>query len=132
MKITTRFIYGLKFLEYIYKKDDIIKMDEVVSHLNISKKYLEKISRRLQKNGIIETVRGPNGGYKLCENRDGINLYSVYIALEDKIEEGICFEKKICRAKHCETSKILEDINKNVIKYMRNKNLISYFEGERK
>jgi Rrf2 family protein len=107
-------------------------MDEVVFHLDISKKYLEKISRRLQKNGIIETVRGPNGGYRLCENNNNINLYSVYIALEDKVEEGICFEKQICRTKLCTTSKILTDINQEIATYMQRKSLISYFKGEQK
>ena len=129
MKITTRFIYGLKFIEYLYRKGCIVKMNRISKSLNLSRKYLEKLSRSLSENGIIKSTRGPSGGYCLKAG-DEITLLDVYNALEGKVEEGKCFEAASCKAKKCKTSEILEDVNNEIRSFLDNRKLSEYFEEE--
>ena len=132
MKITTRFIYGLKFLEYLYNKNIPVKMADVSENLKISKKYLEKIVKQFTQNNVIKTHRGPQGGYALTDNFKKLSVYDVYKILEGDVEEGKCYESTFCLTFHCSIKDFLDELNQNIINYMKQKNIESLFKGEKK
>ncbi len=130
MKITTRFIYGLKFLEYIYNSSGSVKMKDASEHLFISKKYLEKISRDLQGKNIIITIRGPQGGYMLNRDFKKFTAFDLYNALEGEIASGKCFENNDCIIKSCNVKNFLEDINSEIKNILLKKRIVDIFKGE--
>lgn len=131
MKITTRFIYGLKFLECIYLSHDTVKMSQAVKKLKISKKYLEKIARQLHNAGLINALRGPNGGYYPAKDLSDVDVFTVYTALEGPVREGLCYDKR-CQGNKCVTSSILDEINDSITDLLKTMKLEDYLEGERR
>ena len=129
MKITTRLIYGLRFLEYIYNNSGSVKMKDASEKLFISKKYLEKISRDLQENNLIITLRGPKGGYLLNKNFEKFTTFDLYTALEGNIEDEKCFEDEICIVKSCNVKDFLGEVNREIKNILQKKKIIDVFHG---
>jgi Rrf2 family iron-sulfur cluster assembly transcriptional regulator len=67
-----------------------------VSLVDISKRqeidygYLEQIIAKLKKGGLVESVRGAYGGYKLARAMDDISVLDVTSAMEEKIQFTKC------------------------------------------
>jgi Rrf2 family protein len=69
----------------------------------MSPKYLEQIMIPLRKAGIVESVRGPNGGYVLGRPPEDIRLVEVYRLLEGSAapvdcldSDGSCPMEEVC------------------------------------
>ncbi len=67
MKISTRGRYALRFMIYLaqHSSGSYIALKDVSENEGISIKYLEQITGLLSKYGLLQSVRGPAGGYKL-------------------------------------------------------------------
>ena len=67
MKISTRGRYALRFMIYLarHSSGSFIALKDVSENEGISIKYLEQITSLLSKFGLLQSVRGPAGGYKL-------------------------------------------------------------------
>ena len=67
MKISTRGRYALRFMIYLaqHSNGNYIALKDVSENEGISIKYLEQITSLLSKYGLLQSVRGPAGGYKL-------------------------------------------------------------------
>lgn len=69
MKISTRGRYALRFMIYLAQRSNgnFIALKDVSENEGISIKYLEQITGFLSKSGLLLSVRGPAGGYKLSK-----------------------------------------------------------------
>lgn len=69
MKLTTKSEYSILALIYIARneKRGFIKIEEICSKCDISKKYLELLFSTLRQSRYIKTRRGASGGYKLAK-----------------------------------------------------------------
>ncbi len=72
----------------------------------MSPKYLEQIVIPLREAGVVESVRGPNGGYTLARPPEQIGLVEVYRLLEgspapvDCVEPGgSCPMQQVCASR---------------------------------
>ena len=72
MKISTRGRYALRFMIYLaqHSSGSYIALKDVSENEGISIKYLEQITGLLSKYGLLQSVRGPAGGYKLSRAAD--------------------------------------------------------------
>jgi len=69
MKLTTKSEYSILALIYIarHQNKGFIKIEEICSHCDISKKYLELLFTILKQNRYLKTRRGSAGGYALAK-----------------------------------------------------------------
>ena len=69
MKLTTKSEYSILALIYIARNESrgFIKIEEICSKCDISKKYLELLFSTLRQSRYIKTRRGATGGYKLAK-----------------------------------------------------------------
>jgi Rrf2 family cysteine metabolism transcriptional repressor len=69
MKLTTKSEYSILALIYIarHQNKGFIKIEEICSHCDISKKYLELLFTILKQNRYLKTRRGSSGGYALAK-----------------------------------------------------------------
>lgn len=76
MKLTARVRYATRFImELAFNSDDTtVKTSEVSMRQGIPMKYLEQLMRPLKEGNIIDSVRGPKGGYILVRSLDDITL----------------------------------------------------------
>ena len=97
MMVSTKGRYALRVMIDMAKHSNgtFIPLSDVATRQNISEKYLESIVASLARHGLLTSVRGKGGGYKL--NRD-INEYTVsdiLKATEGSIAPVACLSKEI-------------------------------------
>ncbi|OGW74719.1 MAG: Rrf2 family transcriptional regulator [Omnitrophica bacterium RBG_13_46_9] len=79
MKLTTKSEYSILALIYIsrHEKEGFIKIEDICSKYDISKKYLEQLLLILKQSRYIKTKRGSSGGYRLAIPAAKINIAEI-------------------------------------------------------
>ena len=87
MKLTTKGRYAVTAMMdlALHAKLDHIALVDIAERQNISLSYLEQLFRCLRKGGLVESVRGAKGGYKLAKPDTEISLADILIAAEEEI-----------------------------------------------
>ena len=52
---------------------------------NISIDFMHKILRKLERNGIVRSIRGVNGGYRLVKELNKISLLDILLAVDENM-----------------------------------------------
>lgn len=123
MKLSTRGRYGLKamFQLALHYGEGPIPLNIIASQQELSENYLEQLFSVLRKEGLIQSVRGAQGGYMLAKHPEKITVGNVLRALEGDLAPADCVidESNSChREEKCVTKlvwKRLRDSINNVI-----------------
>ena len=86
MKVSTRGRYGLRALVdmTIHSNNAPVSLVQVANRQKISLNYLEQVFSVLRKAGIVKSLKGVNGGYRLAKKADDITVKEVLEVLEGK------------------------------------------------
>jgi len=110
MKLSTKARYGLKACFVLaLSKDNMLALSELSNRTRVSTKYLEKLMRLLKKDGIVESVRGLYGGYRLRKAPQEISVGQIFRALEDNLEITACVSDE-CSDEYCPNRNILKKL----------------------
>ncbi|MDD5586072.1 MAG: Rrf2 family transcriptional regulator [Alphaproteobacteria bacterium] len=60
-----------------------VSLAEVAQRQEISLSYLEQLVARLKSAGLVKSIRGPGGGYRLAEPSENISAYQIVRAVDD-------------------------------------------------
>jgi len=79
MKLTTKSEYSMLALIYLARNENkgFVKIEEICSKFDISKKYLELLFSILRQNHYIKAKRGARGGYKLAKPSSRISVAEI-------------------------------------------------------
>ncbi len=66
--------------------DGLVSLGEISARQNISLAYLEQLFVRLRRAGIVESVRGPGGGYRLARDTASIRVCEILQAVEEGMD----------------------------------------------
>lgn len=72
-----------------------VNANDISTSQGIDQQYTQQILQRLRRGGIIESVRGPQGGYKLTRPAAELTLREILTAAEGDTFEIICESKPI-------------------------------------
>jgi len=98
MKITTQGEYGLRCVLNIARgKGELVTIEKICRQEGLSTDYVEQLLMRLRRASIVESQRGPGGGYLLAGKPGRIKVRDVVLALENNPFEVIC--RKFMRKK---------------------------------
>ena len=87
----------------------------ISSHFSIPEDLLAKILQKLAKSGILKSVQGPHGGYKLHSSTKDINLIDFIELLEGPVGIVDCTVDKDCSLlDYCNIRKPIRFINNNI------------------
>ncbi len=94
MKISTKGRYGLRIMTdvAINGKDGCVSLKDIAERQQLSEKYLEQIVLLLSKEGLVKSVRGAKGGYKLTRTPDEITVEDILKATEGSLAPVACAE----------------------------------------
>ena len=91
--------YGIHVVLYLAQRmkdgEEIVGAVEISDSQNIALNYTQQILLRLKTHNIVESVRGPKGGYCLCRQPHQISIQDILIATEGDTASVICESKKI-------------------------------------
>jgi Rrf2 family iron-sulfur cluster assembly transcriptional regulator len=99
MRLTTKGRYAVTAMLdlAIHYKDGPITLADISKRQGISLSYLEQLFSRLRKNGLVDSARGPGGGYRLSRAASEINIADVITAVDEKIDAMRCEGKGNCQ-----------------------------------
>lgn len=125
MKISTRGRYALRFMIDLAQNNtgDYITLKDVSKRQEISIKYLEQITSLLSKFGLLVSIRGPQGGYKLARTPEDYTIGEILRITEGNLAPVTCLEteENTCPRKEiCPTLSMWEGLAKVINDYLDN------------
>ena len=123
MKISTRGRYALRFMIDLaqHKQDEFIPLKDISKRQAISIKYLEQITSLLSKYGLLPSVRGPQGGYKLARPTNQYTVGEILRITEGNLAPVSCLEANAMgcgRQSICATIKLWKGLGKVINAYL--------------
>ncbi|MDR2266703.1 MAG: Rrf2 family transcriptional regulator [Christensenellaceae bacterium] len=93
MKISTKSRYGLAFMVCLAEKiNDVQTASDIAFKLNISKLYLEQVIQDIRNTGLITSIRGTRGGYKLNKSPSSITIWEILKVTEAMLAD----DRELC------------------------------------
>lgn len=125
MKISTKGIYALEAMIELNSSGSghCISIREIAERRNCSTKYLEQIFKLLKKAGLVQSLRGKDGGYKLNKSSAAITAKDIIIAVEEKLDPVICLSQSCDRSEFCRTQSIWQGMQREIFDVLESKTL---------
>jgi Rrf2 family protein len=97
MRLSTKGRYGLMAMSQLALEDGSgpISLKYIAEKQNLSESYLEQLFSTLRKNGLLESVRGSQGGYMLTRKPADITVGQILRALEGELGPAECVHDTI-------------------------------------
>jgi Rrf2 family iron-responsive transcriptional regulator len=93
MRLTKQTNYAIRILMYCAANEgQLSRVSEIAKAYSVSDLFLFKILKPLVDNGIVESIRGRNGGIKLAKPTHEITLLDVVQLTEDNFAMADCFD----------------------------------------
>lgn len=93
----------------------------------ISLSYLEQLFARLRREGLVEGVRGPGGGYRLAKSAKDISIADIIRAVDEKVDATLCEGKKNCQdGQRCLTHDLWNSLSEQIFNYLAAINLAEF------
>ena len=94
MKISTRGRYALRFMIDLamHSENQYIALKDISARQEISVKYLEQIASLLSKHGLLMSIRGQQGGYKLSRSPAKYSVGEILRLTEGPLAPVACLE----------------------------------------
>ncbi|MHB1134674.1 MAG: RrF2 family transcriptional regulator [Chloroflexota bacterium] len=135
MRISTRTRYATRALLELALRDGegTISLQQIAASQEISPKYLEALFSALRSAGLVQSVRGSQGGYKLARPAHLISLRDVYVVFEGDEAFVACTEKpgECHRAADCVAREVWCDLSRQTMKILQATTLAALAERTR-
>ena len=129
MKLTSKGRYAVMAMADLAKNNvkEPTSLTEISLRQGISIAYLEQLFSKLRKNHLVQSARGPSGGYVLSKSPNEITLLSIINAVDEKIKTVKCRKesKKGCNGKSikCITHNLWDDLESHINKFFEENTL---------
>lgn len=109
MKLSTKGRYGVKAMVdlAIHYGGEPVSIKSISERQGISEYYLEQLFSPLRKSGLINSIRGAQGGYVLSTVPKEITVAQIMEVLEGPIEISNCLDEKSCNNVDCCATRLL-------------------------
>lgn len=119
MKLSTKGKYGLRAMIDLaqYSEQEAVSISSISQRQSISESYLEQLVAKLRKAGLVLSIRGAQGGYRLAKPSDTISVGDVLRALEGNLQAVECsaHTDEGCQgADLCVTKYVWQRINESI------------------
>lgn len=135
MKISTRGRYALRFMIdlALQNQDHYIALKDISARQAISVKYLEQIASLLSKHGLLTSIRGQQGGYKLARSPEKYSVGEVLRLTEGPLAPVACLDNPDLpceRVSVCKTLPFWKGLYKVIEDYVDNFSLADLVNQE--
>ena len=114
MKLTTKGRYAVTaMLDLALRYDKgAVTLADIAKRQGISLSYLEQLFAKLRRSGLVDSVRGPGGGYNLAMEPNKISVAKIIVAINENIDATRCGGEKNCHGDEtCLTHQLWEDLS---------------------
>ena len=121
MRLTTkgRFAVTAMLDLAINEADKPVTLAGISERQEISLSYLEQLFSRLRRSGLVKSVRGPGGGYRIAKKHTEISISEIISAVDEQIDATQCGGHENCRDEHrCMTHDLWSSLNVKILEYL--------------
>lgn len=109
-----------------------VTLSAISERQSISLSYLEQLFAKLRRHGIVESVRGPGGGYCLAREAAKITVADVIIAVDEPLDATQCGGRENCKSEHrCMTHDLWSTLNRKMLDYLASVHLAELVDNHR-
>lgn len=138
MKLSSKGRYAVMAMADLAKNHDPrpVSLNEISLRQGISILYLEQLFFKLKQNNLVNSTRGPSGGYALSKSPDQIKLSNIISAVDEEVKMLKCNKnsKKGCNGKSvkCITHSLWDELGEHINLFFKQKSLEDVLNIEKK
>ncbi len=117
MKLTTRGRYAVTAMLdlAIHGEAGPVSLADIAGRQDISMAYLEQLFAKLRRQHLVDSVRGPGGGYRLARSTAEISVGSVVAAVDEAVDATRCHGQGDCqKGDTCLTHHLWMDLSEQI------------------
>ncbi|MEQ3696704.1 MAG: Fe-S cluster assembly transcriptional regulator IscR [Pseudomonadales bacterium] len=133
MRLTTKGRYAVTALLdlAINQSNGTISLADISTRQEISLSYLEQLFSKLRRRGLVTSVRGPGGGYRLAVDTNDINIADIVDAVDESIDATNCNGRGNCHeGSMCLTHHLWMDLSVQIRDFLKSISLAALIERE--
>jgi len=123
MKLTSKGRYAVTAMldVTIHAVAGPVSLADISERQGISLSYLEQLFSRLRKEGLVTSVRGPGGGYRLGKCSAQIAVADVISAVNESVDATKCSGKGNCQdGEQCLTHSLWQGLSQRIEEFLQN------------
>ena len=117
MKLTTKGRYAVTAMLdlALHFEQGAVTLSDIAKRQGISLSYLEQLFAKLRRNGLVDSIRGPGGGYNLAREPSRISVAEIVLAINENIDARRCGGEQNCaQDERCLTHQLWEDLSERI------------------
>ncbi|WP_199414912.1 Fe-S cluster assembly transcriptional regulator IscR [Aliivibrio fischeri] len=121
MKLTSKGRYAVTAMldVALHAQEGPVPLADISERQGISLSYLEQLFSRLRKAGLVASVRGPGGGYRLGLRAQQIAVGMVISAVDESVDATKCHGKEGCQGgTRCLTHTLWRDLSSRISTFL--------------
>lgn len=122
MRLTTKGRYAVTAMLdlALHSESAPITLSDISQRQGISLSYLEQLFSRLRKQGLVNSTRGPGGGYRLGRAADSINVADVITAVDESVDATRCGGMQNCQGdQRCLTHELWCELSDQIYQFLQ-------------
>ena len=138
MRLSTKGRYAVMAMADLARREcdpsRAVARAEIAARQEISLSYLEQLFARLRRKGLVQSARGPGGGYRLAKTAESTSIADIVHAVDEPLRATRCAsEGKGCMLKgeRCLTHDLWEDLGQHIEGYLASVSLADVVSGRR-
>lgn len=136
MRLSTRGRYAVMAMTDLARHGEAraVSLAEIAVRQEISQSYLEQLFAKLRKGGLVRSVRGPGGGYRLAAAADLTPIAAIVQAVDEPIRATRCSGHKgaegcMLRGEKCLTHDLWDALSSEIEAYLARITLADVAQG---
>lgn len=121
MKLTTKGRYAVTAMLdlALHAQESPVPLADISQRQGISLSYLEQLFSKLRKKGLVDSARGPGGGYRLSRSATSIPVAEVITAINEHVDARRCGGLANCQDDQiCLTHELWEDLSNQIFDFL--------------
>ena len=126
MRLTTKGRYAVTAMLDLALHTDAgpVAMADIAARNRISPAYLEQLLATLRRKGLVESLRGPGGGYRLRAQPETITVAAVIEAMNEDVDATRCGGERNCQdGERCLTHDLWEGLTQHIQDFLESVSL---------
>lgn len=133
MRLTTKGRYAVTAMLdlALHAQTGPVSLNDISGRQGISLSYLEQLFAKLRRNGLVASVRGPGGGYRLSRGDDEIQVAEIIDAVNESMDATKCNRQGDCQnGDACLTHHLWIDLSDQIHQFLSEITLKSLLQRE--
>ena len=114
-------------------EDGPVALASISERQKISLSYLEQLFGKLRRYALVDSVRGPGGGYCIARPLDQLTVADIIRAVDEQLDATQCGGQENCQDEHrCMTHDLWSTLNGKMYEYLSSVTLAELVDKQRK